>query len=101
MLMDSAFLQEKDADFCNRRREYRKSIGRDDSECDPLYTAENAETVLKQFENVPMGASREIFPGVLNVIPAHMRRHLWQARKVAAAAGFPRTPRPAGVVSTR
>lgn len=28
---------------------------------------------------------------VLHVIPAHMRRHLWQARQVTAAAGFPRT----------
>ncbi|MFN7992007.1 MAG: DinB family protein [Bryobacteraceae bacterium] len=28
---------------------------------------------------------------VLHVIPAHMRRHLWQARQVTAAASFPRT----------
>jgi len=28
---------------------------------------------------------------VLHVIPAHMRRHLWQARQVTAAAGFPQT----------
>lgn len=27
---------------------------------------------------------------VLEVIPTHMRRHLWQARQVASAPGFPR-----------
>jgi hypothetical protein len=27
---------------------------------------------------------------VLHVIPTHIRRHLWQARQVAASAGFPR-----------
>lgn len=38
---------------------------------------------------------------VLNVIPAHMRRHLWQARQVASAAGFPRNARPVGTAATR
>jgi metallo-beta-lactamase family protein len=64
MLMDSAFLQEKDADFCNRRREYRKKIGRDDSECTPLYTHENAEAALKQFRSVPLGDTFSIADGV-------------------------------------
>ena len=42
MLADSAYLQEKDVEFCNRRREHRRKIGRDDSECAPLYTPEDA-----------------------------------------------------------
>jgi metallo-beta-lactamase family protein len=43
MLADSAFLQEKDAEFVNRRREHRKAIGRDDRPVTPLYTSEDAE----------------------------------------------------------
>ena len=64
MLADSAFLQEKDADFCNRRREYRKSIGRDDRECTPLYTIDNAEQALRQFQDVELGATKQIAPNV-------------------------------------
>src|SRR5215471_9002563 len=37
MLADSAHLQEMDAEFCNRRREHRRKIGRDDTFCVPLY----------------------------------------------------------------
>jgi metallo-beta-lactamase family protein len=64
MLADSAFIQQKDAEFCNRRREYRRSIGRDDSECEPLYTLEDAEQTFQQFRAVPMGERREVAPGV-------------------------------------
>ena len=46
MLADSAFLQEKDAEFVNRRREHRKAIGRDDRPVAPLYTQEDAEANL-------------------------------------------------------
>src|SRR5262245_56345801 len=35
MLADSAHVQEKDAEFCNKRRDHRRSIGRDDHECVP------------------------------------------------------------------
>jgi metallo-beta-lactamase family protein len=64
MLADSAHLQEKDADFCNRRREYRRSIGRDDRVCAPLYTTEDAEKTFKLFRAVPEGESKEIAPGI-------------------------------------
>ena len=49
MLADSAFLQQKDVEFCNRRREHRRSIGRDDRECEPLYLPEDAEHVNPLF----------------------------------------------------
>src|SRR5262249_24009334 len=62
MLADSAFLQQKDAEFCNRRREHRKSIGRDDRECEPLYTMPGAEKVFAQLRAVPLGESKEILP---------------------------------------
>jgi metallo-beta-lactamase family protein len=64
MLVDSAFLQEKDAEFCNRRREYRKKIGRDDRECEPLYTREDAEATFKLFRSAPLHKVNEIAPGV-------------------------------------
>jgi metallo-beta-lactamase family protein len=64
MLADSAHLQEHDADFCNRRRQYRKSIGRDSRECVPLYTAEDAEATFPLFQPVALGAEKEIAPGI-------------------------------------
>jgi metallo-beta-lactamase family protein len=64
MLADSAYLQQKDAEFCNRRRDIRRSLGRDDRECVPLYTFEDAERTFQQFCAVPLGANREIAPGL-------------------------------------
>ena len=64
MLADSAFLQEKDAEFCNRRRAYRKQIGRDDRECEPLYTHVDAEATFKLFRSAPLHQAHEIAPGV-------------------------------------
>jgi metallo-beta-lactamase family protein len=64
MLADSAFLQQKDAEFCNRRREIRRSIGRDDSPCVPLYTVEDAEETYPLFQPVELGVDQEIAPGV-------------------------------------
>ncbi len=64
MLADSAHIQEKDAEFCNRRREFRRLIGRDDNECDPLYSTVDAEHTYKLFQPTELGADREIFPGV-------------------------------------
>lgn len=64
MLADSAFLQEKDAEFCNRRREHRRSMGRDDAECAPLYTVDDAEKTYPLFQPVPLDAEKEISPGL-------------------------------------
>ena len=64
MLADSAFIQEKDAEFCNRRREYRRKAGRDDRECEPLYTAEDAERTFPLFRATPLGQDKEVAPGV-------------------------------------
>jgi metallo-beta-lactamase family protein len=64
MLADSAYLQEKDAEFVNKRRNYRKAIGRDDGECVPLYTLEDAEKTFPLFCPVGMGQRKQIAAGV-------------------------------------
>ena len=63
MLADSAFLQQKDAEFCNKRREHRRKIGRDDSECTPLYLPEDAEKTYPLFRSVELGEKKEVAPG--------------------------------------
>jgi metallo-beta-lactamase family protein len=65
MLADSAFLQEKDAEFVNKRREHRKAIGRDDTPVTPLYTREDAQRTFQQFRPVPLGERKEIAPGLV------------------------------------
>lgn len=64
MLADSAYLQQRDVEFCNRRRDYRRSIGRDDRECDSLYLPEDAEKTYPLFCRVPLGQTKEIAPGL-------------------------------------
>lgn len=64
MLVDSAFLQEKDAEFVNRRREHRKAMGRDDRPVTPLYTREDAQRSLQQFRGIPLGERKEVAPGL-------------------------------------
>lgn len=64
MLADSAFLQERDAEFVNRRRELRKAMGRDDRPVTPLYTREDAEQTFKQFRAVPLGERKQVAEGL-------------------------------------
>ena len=64
MLADSANIQEKDAEFCNQRRNIRRQMGRDDRLCDPLYTREDAEETYPLFQSVPLGSVKEVAPGV-------------------------------------
>lgn len=59
MLRDSAHIQQKDADWVNRR-ERRK--GKDQIE--PLYTMEDADGVLELFESVDYGVPVQPFPGL-------------------------------------
>jgi metallo-beta-lactamase family protein len=63
MLADSAFLQQKDVEFCNRRRERRRAMGRDDRECEPLYLPEDAERTYPLFRPVDLGENKEVAPG--------------------------------------
>jgi len=56
MLRDSAFLQEKDAEFLNKQLQRRKALkaASGNGEVQPLYTIEDAEKALKLFQPVPI-----------------------------------------------
>jgi len=59
MLRDAAFLNEKDAEWANRKRE-RKGLPR----VDPLYTEANAKAAMRQFKPIDYDVERKILPGV-------------------------------------
>lgn len=56
MLMDSAYLQERDAEFLMRRRERRRHVLDDYDEpvVEPLYTQDDAKRALELFAPLPM-----------------------------------------------
>ena len=68
MLGDSAFLQEKDAEFLNKRYLRRKALqvngGTGDQPVEPLYTVEDAQATFPLFHPVPMHARTEIGSGL-------------------------------------
>ncbi len=66
MLLDSAHLQESDADFLNKRKNRRNRLGEADESADiePLYTSEDAEKTFPLFESVPIHETREVGPGL-------------------------------------
>ncbi len=66
MLADSAFLQERDAAFVNKRLERRRKINVQNGEraVDPLYSIEDAEAVFPLFRPTPMHCPTEVAPGV-------------------------------------
>ncbi len=67
MLLDSAFIQEKDAEFINKRSWRRKKLlGTDagDREITPIYTVADAEQVLQRFQRVPLHFPVNVGPGV-------------------------------------
>lgn len=66
MLRDSAYLQERDADFLNRRAKRRKSVlaQLEDAPIEPLYTMEDAEKTLPLFHAVMPHNPKEVLPGI-------------------------------------
>lgn len=66
MLPDSAFIQEKDAEFLNKRARRRKSLVEswDEPAADPLYTVEDAEQTIPLFQSGLTGQPREILKGI-------------------------------------
>lgn len=59
MLRDSAHIQEMEAEWKNR-----KAMRAGEAEYLPLYTQQDAEKALEQFEGLPVETPREIFPGL-------------------------------------
>jgi metallo-beta-lactamase family protein len=57
MLMDSAHIQEKDAQFVNKRH-------KDDAPVAPIYTQDDARASLRQFTSQDYGRARTVLPGV-------------------------------------
>ena len=68
MLTDSATLQEKDAEFLNKRSLRRKSLNvripDNEQMVEPLYTVENAEATFPLFRPTPMHTPTAIGPGL-------------------------------------
>jgi metallo-beta-lactamase family protein len=59
MLMDSAHIQEKDAEFLNKKR-----AKRDEPPIQPIYKVEDAVNCLEYFDSVGYHRQREILPGI-------------------------------------
>ena len=66
MLLDSAFLQEKDAQFVAKRLSRRRALGQKNGEevVEPVYTVDDAKQTLPLFRPVTEGARTEVGPGV-------------------------------------
>ncbi|MBL8177934.1 MAG: MBL fold metallo-hydrolase [Bryobacterales bacterium] len=71
MLKDAAFVQEKDCEFLNKRRQRRRMIGEENGggpDC-PLYTVEDAEQTLPLFRRTAMQEETAVTEGL------HFRFH--------------------------
>jgi len=66
MLADSAHIQERDAEFLNKRRARRRAIGADagDREIEPAYTLEDVEHTYPLFHKVSLHEPKEVGPGI-------------------------------------
>jgi metallo-beta-lactamase family protein len=64
MLRDTAHIQEKDAEFLNKRRDKRKAMGIENGHAEPLYTMADAERTLPLFRPVPYHEPRELTAGL-------------------------------------
>ena len=65
MLQDSAFIQEKDAAFMNRRAARRRGIGvADQTEIQPLYSIQDALAAIALFRRVNLHTPTQVSPGV-------------------------------------
>ncbi len=62
MLMDGAFIQEKDADYFNRKHQGRR--GESELIQEPLYTSDDVDATMKIFLGFPYDEWHQICPGV-------------------------------------
>ncbi len=59
MLKDSGYLNEKEAEWENRKRE-RKGL----QPVDPLYTVQDAQAAMRQFKGIDYGVKKKVIPGI-------------------------------------
>ena len=64
MLRDTAHIQEKDAEFLNKRLEQRRAHGSANGHVTPLYDTADAERTLPLFRPVAYHARQELAPGL-------------------------------------
>src|SRR4051795_10173657 len=64
MLRDTAHIQEKDAEFLNKRLEKRKSMGLENGHVEPLYTTADAEATIPLFHPVPYHTPQPVAPSL-------------------------------------
>lgn len=64
MLRDTAHIQEKDAEFLNKRLEGRKAMGGNNGVVEPLYATADAERTLPLFHPVPYHTPFEVAPQI-------------------------------------
>jgi len=64
MLRDTAHIQEKDAEFLNKRREKRIAKGMGNGVVEPLYGMDDAERTLPLFQSVDYYKPTEVAPGL-------------------------------------
>jgi metallo-beta-lactamase family protein len=67
MLRDTAHIQEKDAEFVNKRLEKRRSAGAENGLVEPLYTMDDAERTLPLFQQVPYHSPQLLGEGLMYV----------------------------------
>jgi metallo-beta-lactamase family protein len=67
MLRDTAHIQEKDAEFVNKRRDRRKAAGIENGFATPLYTIEDAERTLPLFQPVGYHQPQNLSPELVYV----------------------------------
>ena len=64
MLRDTAHIQEKDAEFLNKRLERRKQQGYENGFVEPIYTTEDAEATMPLFRPVGYHEPQKLMPGL-------------------------------------
>ena len=67
MLRDTAHIQEKDAEFVNKRLEKRRASGQENGRVEPLYSMADAEHTLPLFQPVPYHSPHVLAPNLTYV----------------------------------
>jgi metallo-beta-lactamase family protein len=64
MLRDTAHIQEKDAEFVNKRLEHRKRMGLENGHVEPLYSMEDAEATMPLFRPAEYHKPQTVSPSL-------------------------------------